>query len=579
MNSTYCGKISEINLNKQVTINGWLRKNRKLGSLIFLDVGDRFGIVQVIVPANHPQFEVVQKIARESVIKVIGKVQLRISPNLQIPTGKYEIILESIEILSKAEITPFVIDEECMANEDTRLKYRYLDLRRAVIKNNIIFRSKVVQSIRNFLIEQDFIEVDTPILCRPTPEGAKDYLVPTRNQIGAFYALPQSPQTFKQLLMVAGFDRYFQIAKCFRDEPLRSDRQPEFTQVDMEFSFVDETFIQTTVESLFKQLFKDVMNINLVTPFQRMTYANAMEKYGCDKPDLRFDCIIQNANHVFKDTKFEPFKKIIEDGRAIKYIFIQDHLTTKKEINTLEKFAKDNGAKRLAWITFKDSKLNEGSIADVIESEIIDLIRKENNITNGSIILVADDNDIASKALGAVRNEAAKLFNLVNANEYHFLWVIDWPLYEHDKNSNQFTAAHHPFTSPTIECMDDFDKNQHTAMARSYDIVLNGYEIGGGSIRITDPKIQNRMFRSLGMDDAEINDKFGFLINAFKYGVPPHAGIALGLDRILMLMCKTNNIKDVICFPKNSSGNDLMMESPSKLNDLELNELNLKLIK
>lgn len=579
MNNIYCGKISEINLNKQVNVNGWVKKNRKLGSLIFLDIGDRFGIVQVVVPTNHKQFEIVQKISRESVVKITGKAQLRVSPNLQIPTGKYEIILDTIEVLSKADITPFVIEEECMANEDTRLKYRYLDLRRAVVKDNIIFRSKVVQSIRNFLINQDFIEVDTPILCRPTPEGAKDYLVPTRNQIGAFYALPQSPQTFKQLLMVAGFDKYFQIAKCFRDEPLRSDRQPEFTQVDMEFSFVDEITIQTAIENLFKQLFKDIMNIDLVIPFKRMSYADAMEKYGCDKPDLRFDSIIQNASDFFKKTKFEAFKNVIEANKVIKYIFIGNHLITKKEVNTLEKFAKDNGAKRLAWITFKDGHMIDSSIASVVEPEIFDLIKKANNINDGSILMVADENDIASKALGAVRNEAAKLFNLANPNEYSFLWVIDWPLYEYDNESKQFSAAHHPFTSPTVECLDNFDTNQAKAMARSYDIVLNGYEIGGGSIRITDPDIQNRMFKSLGLSATEIKDKFGFLIEAFKYGVPPHAGIALGLDRILMLMCKTNNIKDVICFPKNSSGNDLMIESPSKLSDLELDELNLCLIK
>ncbi|MGL4950756.1 MAG: aspartate--tRNA ligase [Mycoplasma sp.] len=575
MHRVYCGKVSQTNLNEKIKINGWVKKNRKLGGLIFLDIGDRFGIVQVVLNNENKHYESVLSISKESVVEIIGTVKLRSSPNESLPTGAYEIHLEEITVLSKSENTPFVVEEDADASEDIRLKYRYLDLRRNVVRDKIIFRSNLMQSIRKFFVENEFIEVETPSLCRPTPEGAKDYLVPTRNYPGSFYALPQSPQTFKQLLMLSGFEKYFQIVKCFRDEQLRSDRQPEFTQLDIECSFVNEIDIQNLIEKLFKKIFKEFMDLDLTLPFVRMDYDEAMNSYGNDKPDLRFENKILDVTKEFANTNFKIFQEMAKNNKTIKCLCFENHLLNKKQHQALEKFAKDNKAKGLAWATIENNKVLEGSIINVVEHEILLKIANDNKTSTCTLLFVADTNEIALKSLGSVRTEAAKLFEIIDENKFAFAWIVNWPLYEYDEDANKFSAAHHPFTSPAIENFDNFDKDQLNARARSYDIVLNGYEVGGGSIRIIDPNIQMRMFKSLSLSDEEIMDKFGFLINAFKYGVPPHGGIALGLDRLLMIMLKTPNIKDVICFPKNSAGFDVMIDAPSKLTNEELEEINL----
>lgn len=575
----YCGQVNNEHLNQEIELFGWIKRSRKLGSLLFIDLYDRTGIVQLVLKENHHLFQKLLHLPKESVIKVVGKVVLRSNPNPELKTGKYEIDISELEIISVAKNTPFVISENTDANEDIRLKYRYLDLRRDIVKDRIIFRAKLIQAIRNFLIQQDFIEVETPFLCRPTPEGAKDYLVPTRNKVEYFYALPQSPQTFKQLLMVAGFDKYFQIARCFRDEPLRSDRQPEFTQVDLEMSFVNEENIQTLIENLFKSIFKQLLNIELKVPFARMDYDVAMNEYGCDKPDLRFDCKIISMNEYFKSSSFRIFSDAIKQKKFVKAIIFHDIVANKKHIQTLEKYAKDNQAKGLAWLSIKDHALVDGSIAKVIEPETIKKIINDYAITDATILLVADELNIANKALGAVRNEAIKIFELTPKYDYSFVWIVNWPLFEYDEQEQRYVAAHHPFTSPTKASIDNFDIDKANAKARSYDIVLNGYEIGGGSIRINDPSIQNRMFKALNLSEQEIKNKFGYILEAFEYGVPIHGGIALGLDRILMLLTNSSSIKDVIAFPKNSAGNDLMMEAPNKVSNDDLNELHLLLKK
>lgn len=576
---TYCGNISNENLNKEVQLYGWVKKNRKLGNLLFLDLYDISGVVQVVVNECDELFNTFKSLSKESVIGVTGKVCKRKNPNKELKTGDFEIIPSKIDVISKANNLPFVLEEGNQVSEDIRLKYRFLDLRREDVKQKLMLRSQILNTIRNFLINNNFIEVETPILCKPTPEGAKDYLVPTRNKIGSFYALPQSPQTFKQLLMVSGFERYFQIARCFRDEPLRSDRQPEFTQLDMEMSFIDEQAIQDIIESLMVEIFKKNLNIKLKTPFLRMPYDIAMNEYGSDKPDLRYDLKLQCANEYFENTNFKIFKSIVDQKKSIKFICIKEHLISKNEVSKLEKYAKDNGAKGLAWVTVDENQIIDGSIAKVVEQEIILKIVANQNTKKCSLLFVADESDVVNKSLGAVRCEAAKLFDLINPNDYQFLWVVDWPLYEYSEEDKRYVAAHHPFTSPTNECIDTFDKNQKDAKARSYDIVLNGYEIGGGSIRIHDRDIQTRMFKSLNLSDQDIKNKFGFLLEAFNYGVPIHGGLAIGIDRLLMIMTNSESIKDVIAFPKNSSGNDLMLESPSNLDNKDLDELHIALKK
>ncbi|WPL39227.1 aspartate--tRNA ligase [Malacoplasma iowae] len=576
-NYIFCNDISNKYLNKIVSINGWVKKNRKLGNLIFIDLYDRSGIVQIVVDEKNKFFSQCQNITKESVINVVGKVVKRSNPNKDLPTGNYEILLEELKVFSKAKTPPFLIQEETDGLEDIRLKYRYLDLRRPNVQKNIILRSKIINSFRSFFVDNDFVEIETPYLSKQTPEGARDYLVPTRNQ--TFYALPQSPQIYKQLLMVSGMMRYFQVARCFRDEDLRADRQPEFTQLDIEMSFVNQDNIIDILENAFKFVFKKALDVDVKIPFQRMDYKYAMENYGSDKPDLRFDYKILDFNKYFNKTSFMIFKNILSNKGFVKGILIDTKELSKSEIKTLEKIALDNGAKGLAWLTIKNKEVSNGSIAKVIEKDIIDEIIKDFKFNNGTIVFVADNFDTSLKSLGAIRKELPKVANIKFDKEFAFAWILNWPLYEYSAEEDRFVSAHHPFTSPSIDTLENFDIDKENAKAQAYDIVLNGYEIGGGSIRIYDRKIQERVFKSLGLSTEEINDKFGFLLNAFEYGVPPHGGIALGIDRLVMIMTNSDSIRDVIAFPKNSKGIDTMMNTPSDVDSKSLSELGILLKK
>ena len=573
----YCGNVCEKHLNKEICVKGWIKKSRKLGSLLFIDVYDITGIVQVVVEEKNKQFEECLKTPKESVVAIEGIVRKRSNINKELKTGEFEIDLKSFKVYSKSKLPPFLIQDNTDGLEDLRLKYRYLDLRRPIVKANIINRSKIINLIRNFFINNDFNEIETPYLSKQTPEGARDYLVPTRSR--KFFALPQSPQIYKQLLMIAGMNRYFQIVRCFRDEDLRADRQPEFTQLDVETSFLDANQIQSIIEELLVYLFKEFLNIDLKIPFLRMKYSDAMENYGSDKPDIRFENKIMNLTSYFSNTKFKIFKNVYDSKKRIGGLFLQD-LISKNDIKKLEKIALDNKAKGLAYLFIKNKKVESGSIASVVEKEIIEKICNDYNLEEGVLFFIADEVETTLQALGAVRKEFLNISNKVVINQdFAFLWVVDWPLFEYSDTENRYVSAHHPFTMPQKEWVDNFEKNPKETLAEAYDIVLNGYEIGGGSIRIYDTDLQTRVFKFLGLSEKEINDKFGFIINAFSYGVPPHGGIALGLERLLMIMLKTNNIRDVIAFPKSSSGTDLLFDTPSNVSEKSLQELGIKLEK
>ena len=565
------------NVGETVTLYGWVAKKRNLGGLIFIDLRDRSGIIQLVVKPENEFYDMAETLKSEYVIKVEGVITERESKNNNIDTGEIEVIVNNLEILNTSIELPFTITDNTTALEDTRLKYRYLDLRRNELKTKMEMRHKITFAIREYLNNLNFLEIETPILCKSTPEGARDYLVPSRVFNGKFYALPQSPQIFKQLLMVGGMERYFQIAKCFRDEDLRADRQPEFTQVDMEMSFVDEDDIMNIVEKMVAYIFKKVKNIDLKLPLRKMKYDDVIEFYGSDQPDLRFDMKIQNITEVFKNTEISFFKDIIENDGIINCLVVKNSAQefSRKDIDKLTEFVKSYKAKGLAYL--KIDKEVTGSISKVIsETEVRELKEKLNLEDNDLVLIVSDKYDIVKQSLGALRIHLAKKLNLIS-NNYEALWVVDFPSFEYSEEENRYVACHHPFTAPKDSDVDKLLTDKAHCYSKAYDIVINGHEVGGGSIRIHDQEIQEKMFEALELTEEQIQEKFGFFVEALKYGTPPHGGLALGLDRFIMVLSGTENIKDVIAFPKTVNANDLMSGCPSIVDEDQLKKLGIKI--
>lgn len=577
--SLMCGEVRESNVSQKITLMGWVQRNRKLGGLQFIDLRDRTGIMQIVFgeEINAEAFEKAKDVRPEYCIAVTGEVVLREAPNHNMPTGLVELKCESLKVLSESETPPIYIKEKLDAAENIRLKYRYLDLRRPDMQRIFMIRSKVSKSVRDYLDANNFLEVETPILTKSTPEGARDYLVPSRNYPGMFYALPQSPQIFKQLLMVSGFDRYYQIAKCFRDEDLRANRQPEFTQIDLEMSFVEEEDVIKMNEGLVAHVFKEVAGVDVKLPIKRMTFKDAMEKYGSDKPDLRFGMEITNITEDVKDMDFVVFKSAIEDGGSVRALCLKGGADLgRKPIDKLGEFVKTYKAKGLAWIQIKEDGI-KSSIAKFLTDDVINSIVKTMNAEVGdAIFIVADKNSVVFQSLGALRLELAKQFDLIkDKNEFNFTWITEFPLFEYSEEDGRYYAAHHPFTSPMDEDLDMVETNPGEVRSKAYDLVLNGEELGGGSIRIHDSKLQQRMFKALGFTEESAEERFGFLIDAFKFGPPPHGGLAFGLDRMVMFLAGTENIKDVIAFPKNQNAYCYLSEAPNIVDEKQLEDLGI----
>ena len=581
--TTYCGLVTESYIGQEIILKGWVQKRRDLGGLIFIDLRDREGVVQIVF---NPDFSkdalaVAETIRSEYVIEVHGKVTMRDEAviNPKIKTGKVEVQVSEVTIINKSETPPFQIEAETDSSEDVRLKYRYLDLRREPLANTFKMRHQITRAVRNYLDESGFYEVETPVLTKSTPEGARDYLVPSRVQEGEFYALPQSPQIFKQLLMIGGFDKYYQIVKCFRDEDLRADRQPEFTQIDIEMSFVDQEDVMAMNEGMLKRIMKDVKGIDIVTPFPRMTYEEAMRDYGIDKPDTRFDMKLVTLNELASKMEFKVFKGAVENGGAVKAIVVKgaSDKYSRKDIDALQEYAKIYGAKGLAWVKVTEDGLN-GPIAKFFEeSHVTELLAESKAQTGDLILFVADKWSVVNASLANLRNKLGKDLGLIDDNKFNFLWVTDWPLFEYDEELDRYFAAHHPFTAPKKEHRELLKTDKEKVQANAYDVVLNGYELGGGSIRIHDEEMQQDMFEALGFSDEEAQEQFGFLMDAFKYGAPPHGGIALGLDRMVMLLSGRSNLRDVIAFPKTASATCLLTDAPGKVDDKQLEELHIQL--
>ena len=577
--TNYAGNITEEYLNQEVTVKGWVAKRRNLGGLIFIDLRDREGIVQIVVNPETAAKEIVEvadKVRNEYVLEITGKVVERASKNENIKTGGIEIEANQMQILSTSKTTPFEIKDGVEVLDDTRLKYRYLDLRRPEMLNNITMRHATTRAIRSSLANQGFIDVETPFLNKSTPEGARDYLVPSRVNKGEFYALPQSPQLMKQLLMTAGLDRYYQIVKCFRDEDLRGDRQPEFTQVDLETSFLGEEEIQDLTEGLIAKVMKDVKNVDVTLPFPRMKYDDAMNFYGSDKPDTRYEMLLTDLTDLAKTVDF----KVFSEAPVVKAIVVKNNADkySRKAIDKLTEQAKQNGAKGLAWIKFEDDKL-AGPIAKFLTdktSEFVETLGLENN---DLVLFVADSLEVANSALGALRQTIAKEQGLIDYSKFNFLWVIDWPMFEWSEEEGRYMSAHHPFTLPTAETQGELSGDLSKVRAHAYDIVLNGYELGGGSLRINTRELQEEMLKALGFSLEDAKEQFGFLLEALDYGFPPHGGLALGLDRFVMLLAGKDNIREVIAFPKNNKATDPMTQAPSVVSESQLEELRIKLEK
>ena len=573
------GELRLSNVNEVVTLVGWCSKKRNLGGLIFIDLRDRYGITQVVVEPNNACYELAESVKSEYVLKVTGTVVERSSKNLNIPTGEIEVVASEFVIINTSEQPPFLIQDNTDALEDTRMKYRYLDLRRPVLQKNLLTRHKICMALRNFLDKRDFIEIETPMLGKSTPEGARDFLVPSRIYHGQFYALPQSPQIYKQLLMVAGYERYFQIARCFRDEDLRADRQLEFTQLDLEMSFIDEEDIFEVGEQMLKQLWKEVLDYDVPTPFIRMEYDHAMNFYGSDKPDTRFEMLLNDITETVKPMEFTLFQNVINNGGSVKCIVAKDAANkySRKEIDRLTLFAKKYHASGLAWVKYENNEF-AGSIAKFLNEEVSAALVEQLALTNNDLVLiVADKLEVCNFALGALRLQLGKELNLIDEKKFNFLWVVNWPLFEYSEEEGRYMAAHHPFTSPKDGHENMLFDHPELCRAKAYDVVLNGYELGGGSIRIFNQDIQAKMFKAIGLSEEEIELQFSFFVNALKYGTPPHGGFALGLDRIAMLMTYNNSLREVIAFPKAASSKCQMSEAPTPVSEKQLKELGLKL--
>lgn len=576
----YCGDLRISDCGREVTVCGWVQRQRDLGQLIFIDLRDRTGIVQLAFTDNTDKeiFDKAFSCRSEFVLAAKGKVRERSSKNTDIPTGEIEIEVEDLRVLSKAQTPPFEILDKTDTNEELRLKYRYLDLRRAPLQKNIIMRSKIAKVARDYFYENGFVEIETPMMIKSTPEGARDYLVPSRVHKGKFYALPQSPQMYKQLLMVSGFDRYIQLARCFRDEDLRADRQPEFTQIDMELSFVDVEDILQINEGLFKRLFKEIMNTGLETPFERMSYKEAMENYGSDKPDIRFDMKIQDISDLVKDSGFGVFSGAVAGGGSVRAVVAKNAASvyTRKEIDKMTEYVKGIGAKGLAYIRWVDDEPSCSFKKFMAEGELESILSRLNAEKGDVVFIVADKTSVVLSTLGALRCKAACKLDII-PDTFKFLWIVDFPFFEYDEETGEWVAMHHPFTMPKEECLQYLDSDPGKVVAKAFDLTLNGTELSSGSMRITDPELQQKMFRALKMTDEEIEAKFGFLVEAYKYGAPPHGGMGIGLDRVAMILSKAESLRDVTAFPKVQNAGELMSACPSAVDEENLEVLGIKI--
>lgn len=577
------GSLSEASVEESVLLKGWVQKRRDLGGLIFIDLRDASGVVQIVFNPDHSQraLEIAETIRSEYVVEVEGTVVKRDSStvNPTMKTGEIEVIVSAITVLNKAKTPPFAIQDKAEVSEDLRLSYRYLDLRRQPLQETFKLRHHITQAVRNYLNEQQFLEMETPILTKSTPEGARDYLVPSRVHQGEFYALPQSPQLFKQLIMMGGFEKYYQIARCFRDEDLRADRQPEFTQIDVETSFLTSDEIMQLTEEMMQFVMKEVKGIDLSLPLKRMPYDEAMARYGSDKPDTRFGMELIHVGEIVKNSSFKVFQSAIESGGLVALLNVKQQAKTysRKDIDKLTEFVKVYGAKGLAWLKVEGEELKGPIVKFISEEEKAGLMEKAQAEDGDLLLFVADKTNVVYDSLGALRLKLGKELNLIDNTAYHFLWVTDWPLLEYDEEQGRYFAAHHPFTSPIESDIEKLATEPENVRANAYDLVLNGYELGGGSVRIHQVELQKKMFKVLGFSEADAQEQFGFLLEALEYGAPPHGGVALGLDRIVMLLAGRTNLRDTILFPKTASASDLLTNAPSEVNPSQLDELSIQL--
>lgn len=567
-----CGQLRKDDVGKTVELAGWVSKRRNLGSIVFIDLRDRYGITQITFDEAHT--EAIKDVRNEYVLWVKGEVSAKEVPNPKLETGEIEVLVKEVKVLNSSKTTPMIIADETDALEDLRLKYRYLDLRRPVLQKNLILRDKVTTIFRRVLHDHDFIEVETPILSKSTPEGARDYLVPSRLYNGKFYALPQSPQIYKQLLMISGMDRYFQIARCFRDEDLRADRQPEFTQIDMEMSFASEEDLFAIVEDCMHEVFKEIKGIEL-EKFPRIKYLDAMEKYGSDKPDLRFEMLQHNATELFRNSEFSVFKSNLENNGVIKAIKVDNHSFSRKETDKFSEFVKIYKAKGVAFVKYENNDFT-GGIAKFLSDDEKNALRNEFSLNeNDTLLFVADKKSIADVALGALRCKVAKELGLIDENKFCFAWIVEFPMYEWSDDRQRYEAASNPFSCPRDEDIAKLEDDKGNCFSRAYDLVLNGYELSSGAIRIHDQDVQAKVFKALGLSEEQAKERFGFFLDAFQYGMPPECGCGIGLERLIMILCGTDNIKDVVAFPKTATAYDLMADAPGNVDQEQLDALDL----